>query len=195
MCVKQVSPSKPLAPFFSSKRLVTQAVGLPDVTAKALGKLTADFVHGHFNLGSLPAIADARLFRPLYHGGMGLMSIAAAAAPAVAASWQLVLPRLLEELNLADAKALQMYVPRLGSSLTMVQRFLQKQRRSTLPAPTAGPSAPKVAQQALMRAQTTREMESWHRVPKPHGEGMASQLRWHWRSVASTTIRPLPYHG
>ena len=94
------------------------------------------------------------------------MSSAAAAAPALAASWQLVLPRLLEELGLADATALQMYVPRVGPSLQLVQRFLQKQRQSALPAPPTGPNAPTITQQALMRAQATRDLESWQKKVK-----------------------------
>ena len=164
-----------------------RAVGLPDATAKVLDKLTTDFVHGrYFNLGSLPAIADARLFPPTRHGGLGLMSNAAAAAPALAASWQLVLPRILDELDLADARALQMYVPRLGSSVAMVQRFLQKQRQSALPAPTTGPNTLMVTQQALMRAQTARMASGC--TPESHGEGVAPKLRWHRRCVAPATI-------
>ena len=104
-------------------------------------------------------------YLPLRHGGLGLMS-SAAAAPALAASWQLALPRLLVELDLADATALQMHVPRVGPSLQLVQRFLQKQRQSALPAPSTGPNTPIITQQALMRAQATRDLESWQKSVK-----------------------------
>ena len=96
----------------------------------------------------------------------GLLSSATTAAPAFAASWHLILPRILEELQLADAKALQMHLPRLEAPLKLVQHFTRKQRQSAIPTPLTGPTTPIVTQQALTRMITTKAVEDWTKASK-----------------------------